>query len=192
MPYVKRSIRLLVSFYFRQVVAIALAVALAAVLSPQSQKAQAASTQTPWRNLTPSKLTAVWWQWALGVPTPRSPLLDETGANAYSDQPYSDLVFLGGTFIVTGLPTGDVIGSEDRDISVRQNAALFFPLINTEYDNIGCTPHLAAPGIGCLFAHVAGFAQLQVAATAAMDAASLLFATWTPTNSNFQPIGAPT
>jgi len=50
--------------------------------------------------LTLSQLTAVWWQWVLSIPVSDSPLVDETGAHAYSGQPYADLLFLCGTFTI--------------------------------------------------------------------------------------------
>lgn len=62
------------------------ALVLAAVLLPLGQSAQAQSTKTPWQNLTQSQLTAVWWQWGLGIPVSSSPWFDPTGANAASDQ----------------------------------------------------------------------------------------------------------
>src|SRR5437867_123030 len=107
--------------------------------------AQALSTQTPWQNLTLSQLTAVWWQWAFSIPVSDSPLFDDTGAKAYSGQPYSDLLFLCGTFSVTNLQNGDVLGEVTRSISVKQGTAFFFPLLNAEVDNVCNTPHLAGP-----------------------------------------------
>ena len=79
---------------------VGLAVASMWFFAPLSQKAHAASTHTPWQNLIPSKLTAVWWQWVLSIPVSDSPLVDETGAHAYSGQPYADLLFLCGTFTI--------------------------------------------------------------------------------------------
>ena len=53
-----------------------------------AQNGQAQSMQTPWRNLTPEKMTAVWWQWAFAVPWPVNAWNDETGDLAFSRQPY--------------------------------------------------------------------------------------------------------
>ena len=83
----------------------ALLVGIAAIvvgLGP-AQKIHAQSTETPWQNLTPSQLTAVWWEWVLSIPVSDNPLFDATGADAVSSQPYysargnGDLLFLAGT-----------------------------------------------------------------------------------------------
>src|SRR5262249_9511515 len=69
-------------------------------------------------------------------------------ANAYVGQPYSDLLFLGGTFTTTTtncdptMTNCDVLGEVTRSISVKQGTALFFPIINTEVDNVCSRPNL--------------------------------------------------
>src|SRR2546425_378752 len=95
----------------------ALAVASASALWPLAQKAQAQTTQTPWQNLTQPQLSAVWWEWILGVPVSNSPWFDDTGATATSSQPYfsapggnGNLFFLIGTITVQQLQNGDVLG----------------------------------------------------------------------------------
>src|ERR1700747_1536443 len=83
----------------RWAVAAALAVAVSTVIAASSQNAYAA---TGWQKLTQDELTVVGWQWLLGIPASENPVLDDTGANAYSGQPYSDLLFLAGTFNSSG------------------------------------------------------------------------------------------
>ncbi len=170
------------------------ALVLATVLWPLAQTAQAQSTQTPWQNLTPSKMTAVWWEWALGVPVSSSPWFDPTGANAFSGQPYftapggdGDLLFLAGTFVVVQLQNGDVLGQVTRSVSLKEGTALFFPLLNTEYDDGLTTPHrggTAPPS------RVVGVPVLEALAIASEDSATNLYATVTPTDSLFNPTGA--
>ena len=162
----------------------AIAVALAAsalAFSPLSENAHAQSTKTPWQNLTESQLSAVWWQWLYSVPASKSPAIDTSGANAYNGQPYSSLLFLAGTYTV--IPQGDnVLGQVTRSITVKQGTAFFFPLLNTEFDNVGCRPHLGmAMGVFCSSGEtpppqVLGVPQLQALATAQENPASGLFA----------------
>lgn len=163
-------------------------VALASVFALPCRNAHAQSTDTPWQKLTPSQLTAVDWKWLFSVPAAQSPVLDSTGANAYNGQPYANtgLVLLAGTFALDQVASGDVIGQVVRGISVKQGTALFFPVIDAEWDNIGCTPHLA-PSVGCLNSNSkpVGFPQLQASATQSMNNASNLSATVAPADNNF-------
>jgi hypothetical protein len=139
-----------------------LATALVWLFAPLTQNVHAGSPQTPWQNLTPSQLTAVWRQWLYSVQVSVSPAFDTTGANAFQGQLYTTLLFLAGTFSPFE-SNGNVIGQVTRTITVKQGTALFFPLINTEFDNIGCTPHLAGPG-ACLTPRPAGVPALQAEA----------------------------
>ena len=65
--------------------------------------------------------TADWWQWALSIPADHNPLLDETGADAAQGQA-GPVWFLCGVFNATGIA--------ERNISVPEGKALFFPIIN--------------------------------------------------------------
>jgi len=164
--------------------------AVTLVFSAFVQDIQAASTQTPWRNLTLSKLTAVWWQWAFSIPVTISPLFDSTGINAHSLQPYSDLLFLSGTVTVTQTQNGDVIGQVTRSITVQQGTSLFFPVINSEWDNVCNKPHLGGNCFGVQpFPIVLGVPQLKVLASDPLKSVTALQSTLTPTNSSFNPIG---
>jgi hypothetical protein len=148
----------------------AAAVALIWTFSPSVTKVRAQTTHTPWQNLTESQLTAVWWQWALSIPVSISPLFDATGAEAYVGQPYSDLLFLAGTFTVQELQSGDVLGKVTRHITIKQGTALFFPLLNVEFDNVCGRPNL---GGNCFasqrFPTVFGVPKLQSIAAAMVD-----------------------
>ena len=164
----------------------ALLTAVVVALGSSFAPARAASTQTPWQNLTPSKLTAVWWQWVFSVPVINSPLYDETGANAYSRQPYSNLLFLAGTFSIQQLQNGDLKGEVTRSINVKRGIAFFFPLINTEWDNICGRPNLGGNCFGQdKFPHNLGVPKLQALAAAAPDSTTGLYTKLTPTNQTF-------
>lgn len=71
-----------------------------------------------------------WWQWAYGLPADNHPLFDETGANAGVGQS-GPVWFLGGVF--------NASGTAHRSITVPKGTALFFPIINVEWDN-QCPP----------------------------------------------------
>lgn len=174
----------------RWAVVAALAVAVVCVFAPLSQRAYAVSTQTPWQKLTQSQLTAVWWKWALSIPVSDNPLFDDTGAKAYNGQPHSDLLFLGGTFTVTELVNGDVLGKVTRSISVKQGTAFFFPLLNSEIDNVCGRPRLGGPCFpGQPFPNNLGVPKLGALAAAMQDTATGLYARLTPTNKQFIPTG---
>jgi len=172
------------------IVVAALVLTCITVLPGQLSYAQ--STHTPWRTMTLAKLTAVWWQWSLGIPVSISPFFDDTGAHAYSGQPYSDLLFLAGTFSISETSTGDQVGEVTRSITVKRGTALFFPLLNTEADNVCVKPHL---GGNCFeqepFPNVLGVPELRAVAKAQVDPATDLHATLTPTDDAFTPTGDP-
>jgi len=167
----------------RRYVVLVFAVTVLSVFTPLSQKANAQSTHTPWQNLTQSKLTEVWWQWLYSIPASKSPVIDPTGDNAYSGQPYSDLLFLTGTYIVQPLSSGDVQGKAERSIKVKQGTTLFFPLINGEWDNTCGRPSLGGNCFGSeVFPNVLGVPALKAAAANAVNTADGLNATLTPSS----------
>jgi hypothetical protein len=165
-----------------------LAFVVVSVVTPLSQKTYAA---TGWQKLTQAELTVIWWQWLYSIPASQSPAIDDTGANAYNGQPYSDLLFLAGTLSSIEV-SGDVLGIATRSISVKEGTALFFPLINIETDNVFLRPKLGGtpPKLGGNPDNV-GVPQLQANAAAAIDPANGLFATLTPTDQNFNQNGTP-
>lgn len=69
--------------------------------------------------------SVAWWQWALSIPTPSNPLLDQTGANCSVGQ--SDPVWF-----LAGLWSGS--GTVTRSCMVPSGTALFVPLFNVECD----------------------------------------------------------
>lgn len=72
-----------------------------------------------------SALTAQWWQWALSIPTGQNPMLDTTGEDCMIGQ-RGELWFLAGLF------NG---GTVTRTCSVPENKTLFFPVINSFWNN---------------------------------------------------------
>jgi hypothetical protein len=172
------------------VCATAVAVAFVCGFSPAVQKANAQTTNTPWQHLTLSQLSAVWWQWAFSIPVSSSPLFDPTGAQAFRGQPYSDLLFLGGTFTVNQLQNGNVLGQVTRSITVKRGTALFFPLLNSEFDNVCGRPNL---GGNCSGAHPSSFGvpQLQALVTAATDAVTSVNSTIKESQGPIQNLGTP-
>jgi hypothetical protein len=163
-----------------------LAVALLWAFTPLAEEAHA---QMPWQNLTPSKMTAVWWQWAYSTPVTGSPLFDNSGANFAANQPYftapggnGQLLFLGGTF-TSSTVNGNVIGTATRSITIKQGTAIFFPVINSEWDNSLATPHLG--GTPPVAGKNLGVPQLQALAASQMNTATGLYSTLTPTDSTF-------
>jgi hypothetical protein len=136
--------------------AFALMVSLAtATSSPAAGKGKANAYQHRF-----SDLTAEWWQWVNAIPVSESPLFDTTGENADVDQ-QKHLFFLAGaiTFTLDGFP--DLNVSVDRTITIPKGTALFFPILNSAYDNIGVVPPLTP-------------AQLREAAAVSIDAATEL------------------
>lgn len=83
-----------------------------------------------------ANLTALWWQWVYAQPamdvgsTNTNPVFDSTGAYAAAGQengigPGNKIFFLTGSF------GANVV----RTVTVPEGKALFFPVINFEYDN---------------------------------------------------------
>jgi hypothetical protein len=66
-------------------------------------------------------LTAQWWQWALSVPTPVNPLMDQTGEDCVIGQ-------RGSIWFLAGIFGG---GTVARTCSAPQGNTLFFPVINS-------------------------------------------------------------
>jgi hypothetical protein len=172
-----------------------LAVALAWAAAPAAPLAHAQSPKTPWQNLTPAQMSAVWWQWAYSIPVTGSPLFDNTGASFAAGQPYftapggsGNLLFLGGTF-TSSTVDGNVVGEVTRTITIKQGTGVFFPIINTEWDNSLATPHLGGPPPKGQ--KVLGVPQLQALAAAQVANVTGLFATLTPTDQTFTQAGRP-
>jgi hypothetical protein len=112
-------------FRFRARWAVIVASALALAMALVSPAEQARADQIP----NPSRLSAVWWQWILSTPVAVNPAFDDTGENALINQPYADqgLIFLCGSFTSS---------DAHRTITVPAGTAFFFPVVNTENDNV--------------------------------------------------------
>ena len=169
------------------------AAALVWTFTPPVQNAHAASPGTPWQKLTPAQLSAVWWQWALSIQVTDSPLFDDTGVNAFSGQPYSDLLFLGGTSTQSQLQNGDVLGEATRSICVRQGTAFFFPVVNSESDNTGFRPNLGGNFLELdPFPQVMSIPELRALAASSVEIATGVYATLKPTDAKFKTATGPT
>jgi hypothetical protein len=104
--------------------------------------------------------TQRWWQWAYGLPVDGHPLFDETGADCAAGQS-GPVWFLGGVF--------NVSGSADRTLcSVPTGKALFFPILNVEWDNI-CPPIEPPMTIEELRAIAASFMDLATDLSCELD-----------------------
>jgi len=92
-----------------------------------------------------------WWRWAFSIPASTNPLFDETGEFASQGQS-GQVWYLAGVF--------NVSGSAERSITVPKGKALFFPILNAEWDNF-CPPldPQPAPGdlVNALKAQVSSF-----------------------------------
>jgi hypothetical protein len=99
--------------------------------------------------------SAEWWQWALSIPQSVSPLFDETGAQVAVGQ-RGPVWFLCGVF--------NESGTANRTVAIPEGKAVFFPIVNAEWDNLGVDPPLT---VDALHEAAAGF-------VAAVDPASLV------------------
>jgi hypothetical protein len=107
----------------RVAVTAALGLGLVLAFAPPAQQARAGDRPTP------EQLTAVWWKWILSIPVSENPGFDDTGANALVNQPFADqgLIFLCGSFTSS---------TANREITVPAGTAFFFPVVNSENDDI--------------------------------------------------------
>jgi hypothetical protein len=85
--------------------------------------------------------SARWWQYALSIPTSQSPFTDTTGAD-FSVGQSGHVWFLSGTFCLNmnGMPcTFSNPAAVTRDVTMPTGKALFFPILNSEADNLDFT-----------------------------------------------------
>jgi hypothetical protein len=86
-----------------------------------------------------NELSALWWQWIFSIPTAANPnLADGVVDCSYAQSSHSrsaQIWFLAGSFG----------GAADRSCTVPRGIALFFPLLNIEYDNVGCCDPTTLP-----------------------------------------------
>ncbi len=80
--------------------------------------------------------TVRWWQWALSMPANKNPLEDNTGANAFQNQP-RDVCFLAGTF---GKENSE-LEMPTRTCTIPAGRPILVPVLNCQADRIDI-PHL--------------------------------------------------
>jgi hypothetical protein len=95
------------------------------------------ANSTPY-GMTYGEWSAKWWQWAYSIPLPQNPLVDDIGVNAANGQS-GPVWFLAGKFCLTPCGSPEV-ATADRVVDVPAGKALFFPILNTEWDNLGVSP----------------------------------------------------
>jgi hypothetical protein len=80
--------------------------------------------------------SAAWWQYALNIPVDHSPFLDSTGADFAVGQS-GDVWYLSGTFCPSsnGVCNEQTPATVVRNVTVPAGKALFFPILNSEFDN---------------------------------------------------------
>jgi hypothetical protein len=94
-------------------------------------------------------LTAEWWQWLFKQPVSTNPWFDETGERAANGQengsgPAGKYFFLCGVV--------NVSGTAERTITVPAGKALFFGVLNSEWDTGGVGASLKVPELRALAA----------------------------------------
>ena len=85
------------------------------------------------------ELSAVWWQWIYAFPAAVNPNLSNGAVDcSFGQSTHSrsgQIWFLAGSFG----------GSANRTCTVPRGISLFFPLLNIEYDNVGCCTPTSPP-----------------------------------------------
>jgi hypothetical protein len=99
--------------------------------------------------------SALWWQWVFEWPLTNHPLYDRTGADAHRGQ-IPPVMFLCGVLSQNGAP---VDGTVVRNVAIREGTALFFPIVNSSWNNMECAP---APDTTWSFTELREFAANQV------------------------------
>jgi hypothetical protein len=87
-----------------------------------------------------AEYSARWWQYADSVPTAQSPFLDQTGANFAAGQS-GPVWFLSGTVCFNALGQPCVATDKNpatvvRNVTLPAGKFLFFPVLNSEADNV--------------------------------------------------------
>jgi hypothetical protein len=83
------------------------------------------------RGGTMAEWSAAWWKWALGKRVSKSPLFDETGANA-------DVGNKGKVYFLAGVV--NTSGKVERTVTMPAGTPIFFPVVSTSADNSGVPP----------------------------------------------------
>ncbi len=89
---------------------------------------------TPY-GLSYAQWSVAWWQWVFQWPTKDNPLFMDGNVDLSLHQPNGPVWFLGGMFIATPAEDGSWVAVAKRTGVVPAGKALFFPIMNAEYDN---------------------------------------------------------
>jgi hypothetical protein len=128
---------------------VGIAMALATVMGPMPVRAHDNPRVLPPQShplgATYGQWNARWWQWLYQTPVSINPEFSAAGA---PDAPAAvdcsagqrgDVWFIGGTFLPTSTtPQGVVKDDVYRTCSIPTGTFLFFPVLNDEFDNLGC------------------------------------------------------
>jgi hypothetical protein len=118
--------------------------------------------------------SASWWQYAYSVPANKTPFLDGTGADFAANQS-GKVWFLAGSFQSIDPLTGQVVqgtGTEAhpavavRDVTLPTGKALFFPILNSEWDNLNPA---GGPDTNFTVDQLRGFAKANADAATGMS-----------------------
>jgi hypothetical protein len=85
--------------------------------------------------LTYGEWSAKWWQWAYSLPVDKNPIFDETNCKNGANGQSGPVWFLTGVINTSGKAT--------RTCTVPEGKALFFPILNSESDNL--CPEISPP-----------------------------------------------
>lgn len=80
-----------------------------------------------------------WWRWVFEVPAAVNPLVDEAGENCDEGQD-GKVWYLAGKLCVETTGAGCTEVTAVRDCTVPPGKAIFFPIANGEWDNLGVDP----------------------------------------------------
>jgi len=105
---------------------------------------------------------ARWWQWALAQPAAVNPLFDTTGAYCGQGQ-------LGPVWFLAGAFGGTFV----RSCSVPAGKALFFPVVNQEWDNFVCVEPDSTLDVAGLRAFAKSVIDLTSGLAVTVDGASV-------------------
>jgi len=91
----------------------------------------------PWE-VSYEDLAADWWQWVGSMPAPGHPLFDETGEQCDAGQSGS-VWYLCGVF--------NKSNTAERDCTIPAGVSLFFPIVNSMWNNVGEDPLYTCDGL---------------------------------------------
>jgi hypothetical protein len=123
----------------------------------QAEDLKTVAPTTPELKALYAELQQDWWNWAASIKAQHHPFGDETGEDCDRGQ-QGDVWFLAGVF---GEFVDDTtqFGSADRTCFVPEGKAIFFPVLNTIFTNIGEDPPFADADLEDAVAFFNGAAQ---------------------------------